>query len=359
MCNIGDIILVESYKHKRHSLTRHSFVVLSNLFVIMILTSACTKIHLSHNDSNRPSEIEYIIQIFNDWDNYMIENYGTLSLEWGDGYLYYISKVRQAFKDDPALFVEAVNISGRNGRLAVIRITSGGCLSLGLYHMLAWVACDGNCDLCTDWLISLTCSLLEDNPTVDYIGQLFHDAFYFGHSPQSPSHNLFMSRIWHSFESNVGAFLEASSIYNSYWGLEDDDIHWLIEEIPRNISAAKFMRHFMFYSDWMNLLEYASNLELSNGAEQILDAIHANIYRFLNERLQSRLWLETVDGYHLLEMQGHRDTLRPNVEWVDDFDWISRKRSNSMITDASRIFDPRTKETFEMIQILLAEHSLI
>ena len=30
MCTIGDIILVESYKHKGHSLTKHSFVVLSN-----------------------------------------------------------------------------------------------------------------------------------------------------------------------------------------------------------------------------------------------------------------------------------------------------------------------------------------
>ena len=30
MCTIGDIILVNSYKHKEHSLAKHSFVVLSN-----------------------------------------------------------------------------------------------------------------------------------------------------------------------------------------------------------------------------------------------------------------------------------------------------------------------------------------
>jgi len=30
MCTIGDIILVESYKHKGLFLSRHSFVVLSN-----------------------------------------------------------------------------------------------------------------------------------------------------------------------------------------------------------------------------------------------------------------------------------------------------------------------------------------
>jgi len=30
MCTIGDIILVEAYKHKGHSLSRHSFVVLNN-----------------------------------------------------------------------------------------------------------------------------------------------------------------------------------------------------------------------------------------------------------------------------------------------------------------------------------------
>ena len=30
MCNIGDIILVESYKHAGRDLSRHSFVVLSN-----------------------------------------------------------------------------------------------------------------------------------------------------------------------------------------------------------------------------------------------------------------------------------------------------------------------------------------
>jgi len=27
MCTAGDIILVESYKHRAHSLTRHSFVL--------------------------------------------------------------------------------------------------------------------------------------------------------------------------------------------------------------------------------------------------------------------------------------------------------------------------------------------
>jgi len=30
MCSIGDIILVESYSHNGHSLTKHSFVVLNN-----------------------------------------------------------------------------------------------------------------------------------------------------------------------------------------------------------------------------------------------------------------------------------------------------------------------------------------
>jgi len=30
MCNIGDIILIESYKHAGRNLSRHSFVVISN-----------------------------------------------------------------------------------------------------------------------------------------------------------------------------------------------------------------------------------------------------------------------------------------------------------------------------------------
>ena len=29
MCTVGDIILVKSYQHKEHTLSRHSFVVLS------------------------------------------------------------------------------------------------------------------------------------------------------------------------------------------------------------------------------------------------------------------------------------------------------------------------------------------
>jgi len=303
----------------------------SILFLIfsLLLISSCTRdsyVYCSDSYCFDSCHVSSIISIFDNWDIFIEDNkHPDNILHHDDTYLSFSSLVHRVFNDNHTCFMGAVSLSGRNGRLAVIRTTDI------LHH--SFIPFDQDVYICIDWLSMIQISLMEDTPTIEYILQLFHDSFHFGHE-QMPSYFLFKSRIWHSFISDIYAFLEASSLYNNYWNMQYNELHWLIRDISNNIATAMISGHTMFYNNWMRILNDVNTYNISYGANHILESLYINIHEILYSHQYSLLWFESeYSAYISYEMQSHRQILRPHA-WTEYFDWISQMTNNSLITSS-------------------------
>ena len=247
-------------------------------------------------------ELGQIIQLFHAMDAYIREYTGSSIISSPD-FQSYSEKIRHLFDENMDLFLEAVDMSGRYGRQAIV---ASNLRAWGYRFFL------------------LRDALLEDDPSFEYILAVFDETHHLSSVGFMPWDG-WGSSLFHLFTRNVEDFLEAMSTY--FGKCLEQNLEWgMARYIGSQIALAKDSDHPTFFNEWYSLLEYAADLDLSDGAMLILDAIH--------DRTNEDLWFhqfwrnaatEELENYkrygHPPSNQAHQHRLRPAPGWVEDFDW--------------------------------------
>ena len=104
-------------------------------------------------ENEQKNSIDFIVQLFFDLDKYFQRGYVNE---------YLMQRIWEMFLEDSDLFWEAVNENGRYGRNAVVYVSLSGAFPLVTN---------------AEWLIMMPYVLLENTPTVEYTLQLLGDIY--------------------------------------------------------------------------------------------------------------------------------------------------------------------------------------
>jgi len=284
------------------------------LLFFMICVSACSKssyetIHApfddlcltANNDNNYLNKTNDILQIIHEI------NHQLYNMNAPDIYLF--EKAWLAFLEDREAFLYAIEVNKRYGRNVVIYVST-----LNFVYDAAW-------------LRKMPYMLLEDNPTIEYVVDLFNDFYHLRSGANIDAFGLglclYTSRLLHVLEHNPAVFFEAIRVDT----INDADV--LIYNIAYHIASTRLTTSMlpMIYGRWTEVLKYAESLGFDGNAKWFFQELNSSIDTIV-DAIAFDVWDE-LSVYYI------RERIHPYSEWVDNFCWempwiLSSAVSNSI-----------------------------